>query len=227
MNKILITFSFLIMSFLSFSQEKVEKVKSSAIVYSNWSSTSRKLVVNDGLFGDSLGERANEVKDKYWSFGLGFRSDFSKHFMWEGGVSFQQNGEKYNYYGTDTSYHYRSKYMYISMPIKMYFKYGKSFRAIAGVGVVPQMFVKFKQSLDWTGPVTNNGNEVVKTTIGYNPFVVSAVFNVGVEMDFSEKITFFLIPEYKVQLTSSYLRNNSYKHFGRSLGFNVGFAIDI
>lgn len=118
--------------------------------------------------------------------------------------------------------------MYISMPVKVYYKYGKkAIRAVAGVGVVPQMFLRFKQNSSWTGPVNNEGKDELKTTKGYNPFVISTVFNLGFEVDFSDKVALFFIPEYKLQLTSSYLKTGSYKHYGRSFGFNIGFTIGI
>lgn len=208
-------------------QENEPSTSTSVFINTNWSKTSRKLIVNDGLFGDYLGERANETNLNLWSFGLGFRSEITKNIMWEGGVSFQQNGEQYSFEQTDSSYQYESKYTYISLPIKVYYKYGKAIRVIGGLGIVPQMFVKFHQKRNWTDSNSIEGSETIKTTIGHSSFVISSVFNLGVEMDFSDKVTLFFIPEYKVQLTSSYLKTNSYKHYGRSLGINMGLSFKL
>ncbi len=208
-------------------QENESSTSTSVFVNTNWSKTSRKLIVNDGLFGDSLGERAKETSLNLWSFGLGFRSEITKNIMWEGGVSFQQNGEQYSFEQVDSSYQYESKYNYISLPIKVYYKYGKALRVIGGLGIVPQMFVKFHQKRSWTDSNSIEGSEEIKTTVGYNSFVISSVFNLGVELDFSDRVTLFFIPEYKVQLTSSYLKTNSYKHYGRSIGINMGLSFKL
>ena len=64
------------------TKELIEKDSLSATsLYfnTNWSYTPRKLEVNEGLFGDSLGERANETAGNRWSFGLGFRNQIHKN----------------------------------------------------------------------------------------------------------------------------------------------------
>jgi len=209
----------------SFSQNvETEKSTTSLLIYTNWSNTYRKLTVNEGLFADSIGPRADETSYNLWSFGLGFRSDVSKNITVEGGIAFQRNGEKYNFEESDTLYRYDSQYHYISMPIKVYYKYGKRAKIIAGAGVVPQLFVNLKQTLETLSKDKLTTNEDIKTKIGYNTFVMSAVFNLGFEYDLSKRTTIVFIPEYKVQLTSSYFKTNGLKHFGRSLGFNIGLS---
>ena len=197
------------------------------IIYTNWSNTFRRLEENEGLAGDSLGPRADEKNYNLWSFGFSFRSELTKHFLWEGGISLQKNGEKYSFEDevTDSLYIYDSQYSYISMPIKLMYTYGNSVKVLLGVGVVPQMFSNFKQDLKWRTALGTETSEDSKTNRWDISFVVSAVFNLGVEMEMSEKWSLMFMPEYKLQLTSSYLKTNSYKHYGRSLGFNIGIAI--
>ena len=193
----------------------------------NWSYTTRKLIENDGYFGDSLGARADETGIGNWSFAIGFRNQLNDYLAWEGGVAFYQNGEQYNFEGADTLYRYQSKYMYIAVPIKVYFTYGSSFKLLAGVGLVPQMFVGYRQDLNYKSPLGEEISEEIKLKSGYNPFVVSASFNLGTEIQLSESWSVLILPEYKLQLNSTFEKNDSYKHFGRSLGVNVGFTVKL
>jgi hypothetical protein len=201
----------------------------SVFVTANWSSTSRKLVPNDGLAGKPLGERENEEGINAWSFELGIRNQLHKYVAWEGGIAFMQNGEKYSFSDTDTSYKYDSHYSYIGMPIKVHFTYGENFKLLVGGGIVPQMFVGFKQNTGWTGADNDAHKETVKTKIGYNSFVFSAVMNVGLQVNLGGRWSVLVMPEYKVQLTTSYANNppDPYKHFARSLGFNMGVIVDL
>lgn len=216
-------------------KEKEEKVKvekdhlTEVFLHGNWSYTTRKLVSNDGFFGDSLGERANETGMGNWSLGLGIRNSVTKHLTWEGGISMFLNGEKYSFSDnlTDSTYSYTTRYMYIAMPLKLYYTYGESIQLMAGAGIVPQMFIRTRQLIHYASENGTETDEDVKTKIGYNPFVVSAVFNLGVKFRVGESWSVFILPEYKLQLTSSYSRNDSYKHFGRSIGVNAGISIDL
>lgn len=199
----------------------------SVFVTANWSYTTRKLIENDGYFGDSLGERANETGIGNWSFDLGFRNQLNKSLMWEGGVSFMQNGEQYSFEQPDSSYNYQTKYMYIAVPLKLYYTYGSSVKLLAGAGVVPQMFMRYRQNIQYTTSEGDSKSDEVKTKSGYNSFVLSAVFNLGVEIELSKSWSAIILPEYKLQLNSTYNRNDSYKHYGRSLGVSFGFALKL
>lgn len=213
-------------------QEKVKAEKdqkTEVFVLGNWSFTSRKLIPNDGFFGDSLGERANEMGLGTWSAGLGLRNSLTDYLKWEGGIAFFQNGEKYAFNSeiNDSSYTYTNNSMYIAMPLKLYYTYGKSIRLMVGVGIVPQMFLRHRHEVVYTTALNTRVEEEVKTKIGYSPFAISAVFNAGVNFKVGESWSIFVMPEYKIQLTSSYVENSPYKHFGRSLGLNVGISIQL
>lgn len=209
--------------------EDSDKQRSTDVFFQgNWSFTNRKLEPNDGLFGDSLGERAKELGVGAWGAGVGLRSVINQWLTWEGGISFFQNGETYDYQDelSDSSYSYTNNYMYIGMPIKLYFTYGDKWQLMAGVGVVPQMFLQYRQTSHYTAmDGTASEEEKLKTKIGYNSFVISAAFNLGVKYQVSDRVGLYFIPEYKHQLTSSYSKISSYKHFGRSLGANFGLSI--
>lgn len=201
-----------------------EKSTTSFFVIANWSNTFRKLEENDGLFGDSLGVRSDETSYNRWSFGIGFQSMLNNHLMFEAGMSYMRNGEQYSFSETDTSYIYKSQYSYIAMPIKLYYTFGDRFKVIVGGGVVPQMFMGYKQDLTWESKDQTKGSEITETNQGFNTFVLSTVVNLGIKYDYSPKMSLLFVPEYKAQLNSSFEKNNSFKHFGRSVGFNVGLT---
>ena len=229
MQKIIVIIS-LFISFGSFGQDSTQVKKqtgTNVIVYTNWSNTYRTLKVNEGLFASPIGVRADEESSNFWSFGIGFQSDISKHFMWEGGMAYQRNGEKYSFEQLDTMYSYNTQYSYISMPIKLYYKTGQSFKLVAGVGVVPQIFIGYKQNVNWENSSGSEGSESITSKVGYNSFVLSTVFNLGTEIEMNEKWSLLILPEYKLQLTNTYGKKASYKHFARAIGFNMGLLIKI
>lgn len=241
--------TFLLSSSVSFSQielskettvkeEKEQKVKkdkeknekdslSATSIYmnTNWSYTPRKLTTNDGLFGDSLGERANEKAGNRWSFGLGFRTQIHKHFALEGGISFMRNSEKYDFEGVDTAYSYVSEYSYLALPIKLYYTYGESIKFIGGVGITPQMFLRYKQERNWKTSEGKEESEKFKTTTGFNSFVISATVSAGVQVELGKRVGVQVIPEYRIQLTSSNDKQDPYKHFARAIGINLGLVV--
>jgi len=193
----------------------------------NWSSTNRKLIENDnngGVFADSLGSRSDETKLNTWSVGIGIRDRIHEYLSWEGGIAYFQNGESYLYEDADTLHSYTTSYSYISMPVKLYFTYGKNVKLLAGGGLVPQMFLKYKQDRRWVDAVDAETTEEFSTNNGYNSFVLSAVANVGVQLNMGKNVSVLFMPEYRVQLTSSYEKQKPYKHFGRALGFNMGLT---
>lgn len=193
----------------------------------NWSKTNRLLEQNDGLFGDTLGVRAGESSLNVWSFGLGFRSQFHKYLAWEGGISYLRNGESYNFEESDSTFSYETSYSYISMPIKLNFVYGKSLKFIAGVGIIPQMFVGYKQVQEWTTSLDSKGDQEIKERDGYNSFVLSTVFDLGGQIKMSKKMSLIALAEYRLQLTNSYIDNASYKHYGRAFGITFGLTYEL
>lgn len=210
--------------------EKIQEPKPTSgstelFIGGNWSMTNRNLVKNDNIFGDSLGERSKETGIGAFGFGLGIRSKLHKHLLFEGGISYLKNGETYSFSGTDTSYSYTNNYQYIGMPLKIYFVYGeKKLRFQAGVGVIPQMALKFRQTTEYTTTEGQQVSESIKTKNGYNSFVFSFVANLGIQYEFLPSWSIFVQPEYRLQLTSSYLKANPYKHFGNALGISFGLV---
>ena len=209
------------------TKELIEKDSLSATsLYfnSNWSYTPRKLEVNEGLFGEPLGERANEKAGNRWSFGLGFRNQVHKHIAIEGGIAFMRNSEKYSSEVTDSSY--VTEYSYLAIPIKVYYMYGKSIKFLGGIGITPQMFLRNKQELKWTTSEGKEESETIKiTTEDLNSFVISATISAGVQIGLGKRVSVQVIPEYRIQLNSSNTKQYPYKHYARAIGVNAGIVV--
>lgn len=190
----------------------------------NFSATNRSLVTNEGLFADTLGERANEGGLNIWSFGIGFRSQLKPYLAWQGGLSLLRNGESYDFRGTDTAFSYQTSYTYVAMPIKLLYTYGKKYRVYGAVGLVPQMFFGYKQEQQFETTLNATGEETIKLKTGYNTFVMSTVLNIGVQAYFQNKFSLFLEPEYRYQFTNSYVKTDGLKHYASAFGFNLGLT---
>lgn len=201
-------------------------VNSTASVYfvTNWSSTSRTLVLNPAMTQDTLGQRAFETSLNVWSFGIGIQSQVGKHIMWDGGISLYRNGESYSFTGTDTSFNYQNYYTYFGMPVRINYTIGKDFKFYAGAGLVPQMLAGFRQETQWTTTNNSSGHDTFKSDIGYSSFVLGTVFNVGFMMNFQNGWALLVSPEARFQLTSTYQKLNDYIHKGRAYGITFGLT---
>lgn len=203
-------------------EDKTTDGKTSIYFLTNWSKTNRLLKENGDLFGDSLGTRADENPLNTWSFGIGIRNVVHPFIFWEGGISYYRNGESYIFQGTDTMFSYQTYYNYIAMPVKINAFYGENFKWHAGVGLIPQMFINYRQEQQWQDSENTTGKKTIKTKSGYNSFVVSAVFSAGLTMNFNNGWALFATPEARIQLNSSYTKTDSYIHKGRAYGISFG-----
>ena len=206
-----------------------ETIEKSTEVYflTNWSVTYRSLVPNDGLFGDSLGQREDETSLNKWSFGIGLRNRLNEHLGWEGGLAFIRNGESFASSAEDTSFQYKTTYSYIGMPLKLSFLYGNDIQLIASAGVIPQIFMQYNQDQAWTTSSNESLSQNISTKSGYNSFALSSVFNVGAKFKFSDNWSLLVLPEYRIQLTSTYRSTDSYVHKGSAFGVSFGLTIAI
>jgi len=210
------------------TSEKKDKVKSntqsqtSIYAISNWSKTNRTLESNSGYFGDTLGTRVDETLIKNWSFGLGLRNRINRFLVWDGGMYFSRNGEQYAFSGTDTTFAYQTRYSYIGMPLRLNLSMGKEIQWHVGAGILPQMFLQYSQKQQWTTTLNSSDSQVIKTNSGYSPFVLSAVFNAGVQFNFSNGWGVLISPEIRIQLNSTYLKQAAYIHKARCYGVSFG-----
>lgn len=188
---------------------------------SGYGLTNRLLIVNEGLFGDSLGQKANEVGINTWFFSLAIRNRFHPNFAWTGGIRLLQNGESYRFEDVDTLYAYRNKYTYVSMPIRLEFIYGKRFGVNAGIGIEPQMLSGFKRTFQYKDSLGTEQEEESTSKDGLNSFVFGVNASIGVYYCVNKHISIHLTPEYRRQLTSSFDKYAPQKHFAYAWGVQL------
>jgi hypothetical protein len=207
----------------------VEEKEGATEVYlvSNWSNTRSILRENEGLYSKPLGEREFETSLNTWSFGLGFRTEIHKYFSLQAGVAYLRNGESYLFEDVDTMFTYNSTYAYIAMPIKGLFTYGDGVKLLAGGGITPQLFSGYRQDTEWTTKNNSTDKETIKLKNGFSTFVLSASFNIGVQLRLSPTWSLLLMPEYRIQLTDSYVVTDRYEHFARAFGFDMGLTLKL
>lgn len=203
-------------------QQKETDGKTAVYFLSNWSLTNRSLQENEGLYAEPLGTRVDETSLNTWSFGLGLRNSIHENVYWDGGLALYRNGESYLFNGQDTMFAYQTYYNYIAMPLRINATVGKDFQWNAGVGIVPQMFHSYRQEQQWETTTDSKGEETIKTKSGYNSFAISAVFNIGLTMNFSNGWGLFVSPEARIQLNSTYREIDPYVHKGRMYGVSFG-----
>jgi hypothetical protein len=196
----------------------------------NWSVTYRELTPNGELFGKELGTRTNEKSANFWSYSLGMRNALSDHFQVEVGLGFTRNGEQYSFDEPDTSYYYKTTYRFISMPIVAYYTYGKDIKFFGGIGVMPQLFMSELQELKWTTKNNTKVTDEIKTKSGsakHASFTSSALLRCGIQLNYSRYWSIYVMPEYRVQLSSTYGKNSPYIHKGNAIGLNIGFTYQL
>jgi hypothetical protein len=99
---------------------------------------------------------------------------------------------------------------------------GKEIQWHFGAGILPQMFIQYSQKQQWTTTLNSSDSKVIKTNSGYSPFVLSAIFNAGVQFNFSNGWGVLVSPELRIQLNSTYLKQAAYIHKARCYGISFG-----
>lgn len=195
-----------------------------AYLVSNWSKSYRLLEKNGDVYGDTLGIRSDEKNLTTWSFGIGMQSQINKHLMWDGGIALLRNGESYSFTGSDSTFASQTYYSYISMPVRINYTIGNEIKFYAGAGLIPQMFTGYRQEQQWTTSLDAKVEETIKTKNGYNSFVLSSVFNIGLIISFQNNWSLIVSPEARIQLNSSYEKLNGFIHKGRAFGITFGLT---
>jgi hypothetical protein len=110
------------------------------------------------------------------------------------------------------------------MPVRLNYTIGKEIKFYAGAGLMPQMFTGYRQETQWTTSDSAKDSDTYKTKSGYNSFVISALFNIGVTLDFQNGWSLLVSPEARIQLNSSYMSQDSYIHKARAYGVTFGLT---
>ena len=209
-----------------------KELDNSTKIYFNWntSSTFRTLESNGELFGDSLGKRVDEYRDGFSSFGIGFKTDLSKHLQLMAGIGFVKNGEQYSFEEADTNFMYVNTYKYVSLPISLNYYTGKDIQFMVGLGLVPSMFVQYTQDQTWITTKNVPGKNEVKIKSAsqeFNQFVLSGFIQAGVQLKYATRWSIYVVPEYRIQLSSTYGKQEGFIHKAKAFGANIGFAYQL
>ncbi len=191
--------------------------------------SSRILSENEGLFGKPLGERANEKSIFTGGATIGFRNQVKRNWWIDFGASLSKNGESYDFKSTvnDSSYSYKNNYTYFAIPIKLQYITAGKVKFIAGMGVQPQLFMSYRQEINWTDSLNVGSNSTIKDNKQINFFTISAIGNVGFSWQIKPKVAFYFLPEIRMQLNSSFQKQSAYVHKGIFYGVQAGFSFGI
>ena len=191
--------------------------------------SARMLSENEGLFGKSLGEKANEKSTFTGGATIGFRNQIKRNWWIDFGASLAKNGESYDFKSTvnDSSYSYKTNYTYFAIPIKLQYITAGKIKFIAGLGVQPQLFVGYNQKIKWTDSLNIESNSTIKDNKEINFFTIAAIGNIGFSWQIKPKVAFYFLPEIRMQLNSSFQKQSPFIHKGIFYGVQAGFSFGI
>jgi len=204
---------------------EVSDTNKTELLFSFFSSyNNRNLSTNDYPFGKELGERVNETSIWTTNYSIGFRQYINNHFNFEGRLAFISTGEQYEYKSAtnDSTYNYVQKYSYIGMPLSINYYTGKKLKFLLGIGLTPQIFVNSNKHTTWTTSDNQNSDETLKTKQGFNYFNLGTTIQTGINYQFNEKWSFEILPTFRNQIFSSYLKTSNFKHWNYQLGIQYG-----
>lgn len=187
--------------------------------------TYRTLETNNNLFGQEIGERANEQAVWTTSYAAGIRSQMTKNFLFELGIGFNSNSETYDFTSTDSIYRYSNTYRHISFPIRVAYTYGEEISFYGGVGVMPKAFMSLKREITTLNINNQESTEEFIEKDGYNLFVIDAMATIGTRIEFNPNYGIFAMVEARRQLTNNYTDQGPYIRKPYALGFNFGIQI--
>jgi len=206
---------------------RVENPATSLYFGAGFGMTTRSLTENTGLFAEPLGERAEETPIFTNSYFIGMRTRLHRQLYIDFGISSAKNGEAYSYTQADSAYAYVSTYRHFAVPIRLQYVSDGNFKLIAGVGIQPQMFLKYKQEQEWTNTKGVDGSATVSSRDGYTQFTIAALANVGFQWQFGNNTSLFFLPQAAWQLNNSLSEQSPYVHKGIVYAVQVGLVFGI
>lgn len=198
-----------------------------AFIGTGYSIGSHRLEQNGDLFGRPIGKRADENMINRWTYQVGIRNRIHQFWTIEAGLSLDRFGESYEFASTttDSTYSYDRTYNMLTLPIQLYFTYGKQFQFLAGAGIQPYIPLSLKTKtsiLDSLG--RNVSPEDTKTIEGLNSAGINLLFSAGVQYRFSKYVSGYLIPSYSIGLTNIYGKQEPHKQWLNALNIRFGLA---
>lgn len=222
---------------ISTTKPTVEIEKPDSIIVKNASNTSlylgagrsttfRKLVSNDAPYGKPLGYREDETEIKVWSFELGLRNQINSYLQFDGGLSLERFGETYTSTPQaqtgDSTYSYINHYSYVSVPLQLYGTIGTDFKLYGGLGLQPGIVGGFNREITITDSIGNATTEEINQPDQLNGFILNARFSAGLQWKWSKYAGVYVNYVYQLGLTSTFEKQDPYKHYPRSGGVRFG-----
>jgi len=189
----------------------------------------RKLEENVSPYGDPLTYRVDETPLLRTGFQIGMRNRFHSLASYEVGLSWDKFGETYNYQAEedDSSFTYTNTYSYISLPVQVYVTQGKDLRYFVGGGIQPMLAMKNTYEERYTDSLGGQFETIVKRADGMSGLTVNLLVSAGVQWRFSKLFSLYAIPSYVYGLTSTFGKQESYRHYIRSWNFRCGLTLHI
>ncbi len=222
-------------------QPKVEKVKTkkeptqvdfkqveSQIYLSGFYGLSdRTLSENTSVFGKPLGQRSNETSILSGGFDFGIRMKISDQFRLSFGMNYSTYGEQNSVSIQDSTFNYTNKYSYLGLPISLQYVVGSKWRFISGIGLQPHLFLRGNQENEAISPSGVSTKNSFKYRDEMNFFTLHGFAQLGVEYQFSPQTSIYIVPEYRIQFTNSYGKQEPYIHKANWFGARLGLMFNL
>ncbi|MGM0480284.1 MAG: hypothetical protein ACQERC_13765 [Bacteroidota bacterium] len=189
--------------------------------------TYRTLRENEGLFGEPIEYREDEVGDWVTSFEAGIRSALNQHLLLELGMGYMRNRERYAFEteNQDSIFRYSNTYRHLSFPIRLAYHFGDEISFYGGVGVMPKAFISRQRKVTTLDINNQEKEEVFVDRNGFNRFIIDAMASVGTRIAFNENYGIFAIAEGRYQLTNNFDEQAPFIRNPYSIGFRIGAQV--
>jgi hypothetical protein len=231
LNILFLFFFFKVNSQITFTEkdEKDSMNRNQAYVFLNQTNSFRSLIPNEDFIPGNLGEKKYEKVLKTYSFGLGLKGFLHKNVIWDAGLMYLQNGEQYEFNSitSDSSFSYQNYYKYIAMPVKINFTVGHKVRVFGGVGLVPQLFLNYRQNQQWETTLGSRESNKIESKDGFNTFIASVAYNLGISLHSKNGYGLFISGDYRAQIQNGFNKLSYFKHKSSGTGFSIGITKEI
>jgi hypothetical protein len=211
------------------SPKKREQLKApTQVCFEAFSFNSQRILTpNPDFLNTPLGERANEMPLRLWSYGLGLQTGLGKWLRFDAGLQFVQNGERYAYSDSqsDSTFQYENRYRYLGMPMSLNFHWGGNLKLFAGPGITPMIFNQFVNNTQWTTALGSKKEEKLKEK--NNEYASSSweVFGqIGAQWTGKSGWGGMVKAVYRKQVTNTYSKYNEAMHSTYGWGIGIGIT---
>ncbi len=191
----------------------------------------RRLTSNDYPYGKALGYRADEEHLKVWSYEAGIRTKLSEHLQLDAGLSLARSGEKYKSVPTDPSndsaYAYENRYAFVSIPIQIYGTIGDDFKLYGGGGFETGIVAAYNKELTLTDSIGNSTTTKTNTPEALAGIILSARLSGGIQWKWNKNFGLYVNYTYQFGLTSTYAKQDPYKHYIHAGGVRFGMYFNL